>query len=374
MNKNILILVLVSLIFSCGKKEKSTSYENHSEEKEGLHLSDQQTQLGHIETDTITEHPLGDELLLTGKLTPNQNKLTSVSSRVMGRIEKLYFKNSGEEIKEGQPIYDIYSEDLNLAVKELKLAIEKKKLLNAEGIDMDRIIQSAKNKLSLYGLSQKQVRDIENSDSFSNIITIISSASGVITSTDVREGDYVMEGGSIYHMADLSSLWAEVQVYSDNLSKISENMLATVYIPSITGGKKEGKISFMNPELNPSSKINVVRIELSNQQGELKPGMQVNVSVLLNKQIALALPTDAIILDGKGASVWVQTGHNQFKNVMVETGIETNEYTEIKSGLKQGDVVVISGAYLLSSEYLFKNGTNPMGEHDMGKMKMKMKM
>ena len=124
----------------------------------------------------------------------------------------------------------------------------------------------------------------------------------------------------------------------------------------------------MNPELNPSSKINVVRIELSNQESELKPGMQINVSVLLNKQITLALPTDAIILDGKGASVWVQTGHNQFKNVMVETGIETNEYTEIKSGLKKGDVIVVSGAYLLSSEYLFKNGTNPMAGHDMNKM------
>ena len=371
MNKKILILFLVSLIFSCEKKEKPSSHENHSEEKEGLHLSDQQMQLGHIETDTISKHSLRDELLLTGVLMPNQNKLTSVSSRVMGRIEKIYFKNSGEEIKEGQPIYDIYSEDLNLAAKELKLAIEKKKLLNAEGVDMDRIIQSTRNKLSLYGLSQKQVQDIENSNNFSNIITIISSASGVITSTDVREGDYVMEGGSIYHMADLSSLWAEVQVYSDDLSKISENMLATVYIPSITGGKKEGKISFINPELNPTSKINIVRIELSNQEGELKPGMQINVSVLLNKQIALALPTDAILLDGKGASVWVQTGHNQFKSVMVETGIETNEYTEIKSGLKQGDVVVTSGAYLLSSEYLFKNGTNPMGEHDdMSKMKM----
>jgi Cu(I)/Ag(I) efflux system membrane fusion protein len=368
MNKNILILFLMTFIFSCGKKEQPVTRENHTEETEGLLLSDQQIQLGHIETDSITEHPLGDELLLTGVLMPNQNKLTSVSSRVMGRIEKLYFKNIGEEIKEGQPIYDIYSEDLNLATKELKLAIEKKKLLNAEGIDMDRIIQSARNKLSLYGLSQKQVQYIENSDNFSNIVTIISPASGVITSTDVREGDYIMEGGSIYHMADLSSLWAEVQVYSDDLSKISENMVATVYNPSITGGKIEGKISFMNPELNPSSKINVVRIELSNQEGDLKPGMQINVSVLLNKQIVLALPTDAIILDGKGASVWVQTGHNQFKNVMVETGTETNEYTEIKSGLKQGDIIVTSGAYLLSSEYLFKNGTNPMEGHDMTKM------
>lgn len=368
MNKIILLLVLVTFIFSCGKNEQSDSHENHSEEKEGLHLSDQQIQLGHIVTDSITEHPLGDELLLTGVLAVNSNKLTSVSSRVMGRIEKLYFKNIGDEIKEGQPIYDIYSEDLSLATKELKLAVEKKKSLNIEGIDMDKIIQSARNKLSLYGMSQKQVQDIENSDSFSNTLTIISPASGVITSTDVREGDYVMEGGSIYHIADLSSLWAEVQVYADNLSKINENIIATVYIPSISGGKIEGKISFMNPELNSSSKINVIRIEISNKEHELKPGMQINVSVLLNKTTVLALPTDAVTLDEKGASVWIKTGHNQFKNVMVETGIETNEFTEIKAGLMQGEIVVTSGTYLLNSEYLFKKGKNSMEGHDMSNM------
>ena len=88
--------------------------------------------------------------------------------------------------------------------------------------------------------------------------------------------------------------------------------------------------------------------------------MQINVSVLLNQRTVLALPTDAIILDGKGASVWIKTGHNHFKSVMVETGIETNEYTEITSGLQPGDIVVTSGAYLLNSEYVFKKGANPM--------------
>lgn len=369
MNKNILLLFLITLIFSCVEKEpETTSHANHSEEQEGLMLSDQQIQLGHIITEPVTEHSLGDELLLTGVLRLNQNKLTTVSARVMGRIEKLYIKNTGEEIKEGQPIYDVYSEDLNLTAKELRLAIEKKKSLNKEGVDMERIIQSARNKLSLYGLSPKQILDIENTDNFSNTLTITSPVSGVITSIDVSEGNYVMEGGGIYQIADLSSLWAEAQVYSDHLSKIRENMTATVFVPGIPGFKKEGNIAFVNPELNPSSKINSVRIEIPNPKQELKPGMQINVSVLLNKKTTLALPTDAILLDEKGASVWIKTGDHQFKSVMVKTGIETSEYTEIKSGLEPDDEVVISGAYLLNSEYLFKKGTNPMEGHDMSNM------
>lgn len=370
MLKYILILLLSTFIFSCKEKKQPTAPENPAEIIEGLKLSDQQMQLGHILTDSITEHLLGDEVILTGVLKPDQNKLTTVSSRVMGRIEKLYFKNNGEEIRQGQPIYDIYSDDLNLAVKELKLAIEKKKSLKSEVVDMEKIIESSRNRLLLYGLSPKQIQDIEINEIFSNTITMLSPVSGIITSNDIREGDYGMEGASIYHIADLSSLWAEVQVYPDNLPKITENMNATIYVPGIPGFQKAGKVAFINPELNPSSKINSIRIEISNKEAKLKPGMQINVSILLNKTKKLALPTDAIILDGSGASVWVKTGYNQFKSVMVKTGIETNEYTEIVSGLKHGDIVVTSGAYLLSSEYLFNKGSNPMEGHDMGEMKM----
>ena len=250
-----LILYLVSFIFSCGKKEQPVSMENGSEETEGLILSDLQMQLGHILTDTVKKQLLGDELILTGVLAVNQNTETTVSSRVMGRIEKLYFKNIGEEIKVGQPIYDIYSEDFILAAKEFKLAIEKKKTLSIDGVDMEKIIQSSQNKLALYGLSPKQIQDIKSSEKFSNTLTILSSVSGVITSIDILEGNYVMEGGSIHHIADLSSLWAEVQIYSDNLSQINENMVATVYVPGIPGFKKTGKISFVNPELNSSPLI-----------------------------------------------------------------------------------------------------------------------
>ncbi len=364
MKNKILIIFLVFFIFSCEKKRDPVSMDNGSEKTKGLILSDQQMQLGHILSDTLKEQLLGDELVMTGVLTINQNAETTLSSRVMGRIEKLYFKNIGEEIKMGQPIYDIYSEELNLAAKELKLAIEKKKSLSITGVDMEKIIQGSQNKLALYGLSPKQIHNLESSDNFPNIITILSPVSGVITSIDILQGNYVMEGGAISHVADLSILWAEVQLYSDNLSKINENMLATVYVPGIPGFKTIGKISFVNPELNSSSNVTIVRIEISNQQGLLSPGMQINVIVLLNKASVLALPTDAIILDGNGASVWIKTGNNQFEIAMVETGIETNEYTEIISGLKLGDIIVVSGAYLLNSEYLFKKGTNPMEGHE----------
>lgn len=341
---------------------------DNSNNSEGLHLSDQQIQLGHIETEVLREHEMGDEILLTGVLTIDQNKTSSISSRVMGRIEKINFKNSGEKINKGSAVYEIYSEELNLAARELKLALDKKKSLMVSGFDLDKIINSARNKLRLYGLNDEQIDQIENKELNSNLFTILSQVSGVITNIDIKEGDYVMEGASIYHIADYSNLWAETQVFINDLTKIKENMPATIYFPSIPGVKTTGKISFINPEINPSSQINFLRVEIPNSNDQLKVGMQVNVSVLLNKKTTIALPTDAVLIDSKGASVWIKTGRNQYKNIMVTTGMETNEYTQITNGLNKGDTVVVSGAYLLSSEYQFKKGTNPMEGHDMKKM------
>jgi len=397
--QKLIIITLLFLITSCNKKAEQTQEDvyytcsmdpqvmeskpgkcpickmpltpvkkDHSEHGDGLHLSDQQVQLGHIKTETLTEHEMGDEILLTGVLTVDQNKASSISSRVMGRIEKLYFKNTGEKINGGEVVYEIYSEDLNLAAREYKLALDKKSSFKAESVDMDKIIQSAKNKLKLYGLSDNQINKISSADLTSDLFKITSTVSGVVSSVDIREGDYVMEGGSIYHVADYQSLWAEAQVFVDDLSKINEGMKATLFFPGIKGKKIEGKISFVNPQLGSGSQINLVRVEVANPDNMLKVGMQVDFSILLNTKTVVALPTDAILLDGKGASVWKKTGHNKFESVMVHTGLETNEYSQILHGLNKGDTIVVSGAYLLNSEYMFKKGANPMEGHDMSKM------
>ena len=357
---------------SCGEKGGKVSQDagagktvlNENE----LELSDKQIQLGNIVTDTLKEHALGEDVLLTGIITVDQNTIVGISSRVMGRIEKLYFKSAGEQVFKGQPLYEIYSEELNMITGELLLAAEKKKLLKSNQVDYDKILQSARNKLLLYGLTEEQVKQIENENNQPYTIKILSKIEGVIYSVDTREGDYVMEGGEILHLADFSTVWVEAQVYSDYMSDIKGGMEAKVTFLAFPGKEFPGKISFVNPELNLSSKINNVRVEISNSNSNIIPGMQAYVSLLLKQKNALSLPTDAIIIDGKGSTVWLQTGPNTFKSVMVHTGLEANGYTEILHGLNQGDIVIVTGAYLLNSEYIFRKGTNPMEGHDMGKM------
>lgn len=335
------------------------------ENKDELQLSEQQIQLGNIQTDTIRNGTIGDRLVLTATLNFDQTKATSVSSRMMGRIEKLYYKNLGDYIKKGAPLYDLYSEELNNAKQEYLLALDKKKTFSKDVvIDFDQLIQSAKNKLMLWGLSEKQINELTTTKKATPTTTFYSRASGYITQLDFKEGDYVMEGGTIVKLADLSTLWAEAQVYTSQLAYLNRNSAATVQLPDFDNKEIKGHIEFVNPEINPDTRINLIRVSIPNSNNQLKPGMPAYVVLKSPQRKSLTLPIDAVIRDGKGATVWIQTKKNTFKSVMIQTGLESNDRIEIKSGLKSGDVVVLTGAYLLHSEYVFKKGADPMSAHN----------
>lgn len=395
---NIILILLIAMGQSCKQKEEQTdskiiyvcsmdpqvkeskpgncpickmpltAIENSTDTTNEVHLSDQQIQLGNIKTDSVRIHLMGKELELTGVLKENQNSTVVISSRVMGRIEKLYFKSEGDIISRGQPIYDIYSEDILLVSTELKLAVEKKKIPGNNTVETDRMINSARKKLLLYGLTETQINLLQISETLPDKITIYSKENGIISSIAAKEGSYVMEGESIFHLSDYSTLWAEADVFTNDLPQIKEGMIATVLLPGLRDKEITGKISFVNPELNASSKIARIRIEIFNEKNELKPGMQVNFSISVSEFSTLAIPSNAVLFDSKGATVWYKTGHNKFKSKMVMPGLESNGYTEIKGGLSINDIVVISGAYLINSEYIFRKGNNPMEGHDMEKM------
>lgn len=342
---------------------------NSVENKDEILLSEQQIQLGNIQTDTIRNGTIGDQLVLTATLNFDQLKASSVSSRVMGRVEKLYFKNLGDYVKKGSPLYDLYSEELNNAKQEYLLVLDKKKAFaNETIIDFDQLLQSAENKLLLWGMTQGQVLELEKNKKATPTTTFYSTAAGYITTLDIREGDYVMEGGTIVKLADLSSLWAEAQVYTSQLAAIDRNSIATVQLPDFDSREIKGRIEFVNPEINPDTRINLIRVSIPNPGNQLKPGMPAYVILKSPQRKTLSLPIDAVIRDGKGATVWIKTANNTFKSLMVQTGLESDDRIEIKSGLSAGDVVVISGAYLLQSEYIFKKGVNPMAGHDMNSM------
>ncbi len=324
-----------------------------------LQLNEQQIQLGNIKVDTIGKAVIGNESVLTATLNYDQRKLTSVSSKLMGRIDKLYHKNVGEYIRKGDRLMELYSEELNNAKQEYVLALERRKVLDNSLIDFEQVIRSARTKLALWGMTVAQIDALTTSKSAKLTTTVYSNRSGYITEVSAQEGAYVAEGETIVQLADLSTLWAEAQVYTSQYAQINRGGAVLVRLPDI-GREITGKLEFVNPEISPDQRVNLVRVTIPNVGNNLRPGMSAYVILKGGQRNVLSLPLDAVIRGADGATVWLQTGKNTFKNRMVTVGMESGDRIEITQGLQAGEAVVTSGAYLINSEYIFQRGATPM--------------
>jgi Cu(I)/Ag(I) efflux system membrane fusion protein len=320
-----------------------------------IRLNEEQMKLANVKVDLVKMSSIGKETILSGVFAVNQDRTEQISARINGRIEKLYHKTLGEEIKQGDPAFDIYSRDLLLAQEEYLITLEKSDILGGKSV-----IASAKNKLLLWGLSENQITDIEKTKEAKISVTIYSPVSGTITEIPVREGDIVNEGAKIYQVADLSSVWVEAQVYSNELGILHEGSDVEIIPDAFPEEATEGIITFSNPELQTESKINLVRVEVKNPSGKFKPGMQAYVIHHSDEKKAIVLPIDAVIRDSKHDLVWIQNKEGGFESRTVKTGIENKSRVEIISGLNIGDKIVVSGMYLINSEYVFKLGMMPM--------------
>lgn len=343
----------------CGMKLITVSNKSHNSNTQ-IQLSAEQIKLGNIKADTVGKGTIGDKLIFTGTLNFNQNELSSVTARVEGRVDRLYFKNVGDYVQKGDKLYDIYSEQLNNAKQEYINALQQQNSIGNSLINYGALVESAKKKLSLWGITNEQINKLAQSKQPSTHTTFYSTETGYITSLNIKEGDYVMEGGSVVELANLSTLWAEAQVYTTQMSSIREHKNVSVEIPGLNNQTINGTIDFINPEINPDTRINLVRVTIQNKNNQLHPGMPVYIIADNQQHNSITLPANAVLTDSKGSTVWVQTKPGDYEIRMVQTGITNNNEIEITSGLTAGDVVVTSGAYLLNSEYIFEHGSDPM--------------
>jgi len=323
-------------------------------------LTATQIQLGAIQTDTIREENTGIEKTLTGTVTTDDNKTEELSARIAGRIQQLFIRTTGETISIGQPVYTIYSEDLQEAEKEYLLAIQQQKLLHNPDVDYPQLISAAENELLLWGLSPDQVRGLKTSGKVAATTTVFSKVSGTVSEIAVHEGDYVTDGMPILKTQALNNLWVQAQLYAGESGNVKENDRVSVSFADAGGPVVQGKVEFINPELSDASKVDLIRVSVPNPQGSIRPGMLAYISLSTGKDRSLAVPASAVLTDGMGTKVWVKNHDGSFSAKMVSVGTGNQAYLPVLSGLNAGDIVVTNGAYLLNSEAIFKNGNKQM--------------
>lgn len=325
-----------------------------------ISLSDQQIKLGNISTALISESQNSLEDSYTGVLTVNQEKIKSISSRAMGRIEKLYFKTEGDYIQKNQAVYQLYSEPIAIAKQDYVTAYKQLSMPGDFGKNAKNLLEGAKQKLLFFGLSNAQIEGLKKTNEVSPYTIFYSTYSGTVSEIAATEGNYVMEGAPIIKLADLNNLWLETQVNVNYANSLRLGQTAIISFTDYPNKKMKATISFINPEINPDSRLLLIRMEVPNPSMLLKPGMQANAQLKRSNLKGIFIPVDAVIRDENASFIWVEKSHGVFENVMVDTGVESNGMIEIKSELDPNKKVVISGAYAINSEYKFRKGNDPM--------------
>lgn len=328
-----------------------------------LTLNESQQALANVTVDTIKTGSFSSFKRLNGRLAVNPSQSEFISSRVPGRIEALYVRETGVQVKIGQPLYKIYSEQLASLQQEYLVTVAQ-----ADQFPNDtkfrQLEAAAKQKLVLYGQSEEQVRQLRNRKQTSPYITYTSRAEGTVSELFVTEGQYVAEGSSIMSLEGYYNIWIEADLYPAEANLVKKGTTVNVIVAGFENEPVKSQIEFIAPALQSGNQLLTIRGSMANPRGQFKAGMQAIVEVpVIQNSGAVTLPVEAVIREEKGAHVWVQTGKGQYKPQMVQTGTENFDRVEVASGLNEGDIVVVSGAYLLYSEFKLKKGKDPVSHN-----------
>ena len=328
-----------------------------------LTLSEPQQALANVTTDTIRTGSFSSFKQLNGRLAVDPSQTEFISSRVAGRIEALYVKQTGVPVRKGQPLYKIYSEQLAALQQEYLIANAQVKEF-PDNKKFQQLAEAAKQKLMLYGQSASQIGQLKRSSQTSPYVTYFAPATGVVSELMVTEGQYVGEGSSIMSIEAYHTVWVEADIYPAEASLVKKGDVVNVLVAGFENEPQKMRIEFIAPALQAGSQLLTIRGSIPNLHNQLRAGMQAVVELpVANTSSAITLPMDAVIHDGNSTHIWVATGVGKYEPRMVETGAENFNRVEINKGVEAGDVVVVSGAYLLYSEFVLKKGKDPMAGH-----------
>ena len=304
---------------------------------------------------TVDMRSLATDVRATGIVTFDETRIAQVTPKFSGFAEHVYVNATGQPVRRGQPLLDVYSPDLVAAQQELLLAVQlqnnigRSTVPGVPGATTD-LVGAAKRRLELWDISEQQIDEILRTGRTRRALTLYSPASGVVTDKRVVEGQSVMAGQVLYTIADLADVWIDVQLREADAANAHTGSGADIEITGLPGQTFKGQVSFVYPTLDTASRALRARIVVSNTGSLLKPGMYATVRLHAPSRTALTVPTSAVLRTGTRNVVFVDMGAGQLMPVEVEIGRVAGDYTEVLGGLEPGQRVVTSAQFLLDSE------------------------
>lgn len=295
-----------------------------------------------VRTAPVEFAALENEVNTVGYVQYNQDQLIHIHPRVEGWVETLYVKAAGDQVKQDEPLYTLYSPQLVNAQEEFVLALKRNNPV---------LIRAAKARLKSLNVSEGFISRLQKSQQVLQNITFYSRQGGVVDELNIREGFYVKPDTSMMSIAQLDEVWVEAEVFERQAELIRVGLPVTMTLDYLNGQRWQGQVDYIYPTLDAKNRTLRVRLRFDNQGHQLKPNMFAQVSI--HSQVAekqLIVPKEAVIRTGSQNRVVVALGEGRFKSVEVTLGRSDAANTEILSGVMAGDEVVTSAQFLIDSE------------------------
>lgn len=349
---------------------ESAPQDEHSDVR--VSLSPAAVKLSEIRTVKVYRARTTDELRLLGRLEYDETAARTVTSWVSGRLDRLYISTLGASIGRGQIIAQIYSPEVYAAHQDLILA-RKQVARMSDSLPVARsaanaALESARQRLKLLGLEDDELAKMEQEDKPRQHVLMRSPFGGAVLEQRVHQGAYVSTGSPMYRVAALGRIWVQLDAYETDLARIELGDVVTIEVASYPDELFEGKVTFIDPVLDPSSRTAKVRIEVPNPKGRLRPGMFAEAVLHAPEGDAqapapLVVPYTAVLLTGERAVVYVAApGQDKptYEAREVRLGPRAGNVFPVVSGLKEGEDVVAEGAFTLDAELQIRGGRSMM--------------
>ncbi|HSU69612.1 MAG TPA: efflux RND transporter periplasmic adaptor subunit [Tepidisphaeraceae bacterium] len=310
-----------------------------------------------VQTATVTRGPLHKTIRTVGLFKLPEPGLHDVSLKVGGWIDRLYADQEGMHVQQGEPLFALYSQDLQVAEQELISAVQSKRSLGPEASatlkkEADDLINSARRKLQLWDVDEREIDAIARADRPPRDVVFYSPATGHLEDKMIVQGSAVQPGMKLLRLADHSKMWLDAEVYEEQIPLVKMGQTVEATLDAVPGKTFTGKVTFIYPHLEHMTRTLLVRATFDNPDFELKPGMYADANVVTEPvPDAVQVPQEAVIDTGTKQIAFVAEGSGHFSPRTVRAGIRgDNDRLQIVEGLAVGETVVTSGQFLMDVE------------------------
>lgn len=291
-----------------------------------------------------------------GRVEADERRVYTIAPKFEGWVEQLQIDATGDVVKAGQSLFEVYSPELISAQREYLIALQGVKAMQeavpeARG-GMQELAQASLMRLQSWDIGDEELRKLRETGEVKRTISYRSPASGIVTEKTALKGMRFMPGDMMYKIADLSSLWIIADVSEQESGLVRFGQAAKVRLDAYPGHEFSSRVSYVYPTLNPQTRTTPVRLEIANTAGLLRPGMyaQVELAGLGSKGLVVAVPDSAVIYSGRREIVLVELAEGRYEAREVKLGARSDDYVEVTEGIGEGEKVVVSANFLIDAE------------------------